>query len=118
MTFALGALYVSIGTSRPGWWVGLLVGLAFAARFDVGLYALLAVLVARDRRGSPAGVLGRGAADPDLGDRDDGPWVAVEQLVWYPVIGQRQFRGFPGPEIQYGTAAILLEIPLLIVPGS
>ena len=39
-----------------------------------------------------------------------------EQLIWYPVIGQRQFRGFPGPEAQYGSAAILLEIPLLVVP--
>ena len=116
LTCALGALYVSIATRRPGWWVGLLVGLAFAARFDVGLYALLAVLVVRDRRDVLLGfsvvalpILILAVATTDLGSL----W---EQLIWYPVIGQRQFRGFPGPEAQYGSAAILLEIPLLIVP--
>ena len=117
MTFALAALYVSIWTSRSAIVVGLLVGLAFITRLDVGAYALAATLVVRDRR---AVLLGFGAiAVPfaALALATTAPAALGEQLLWFPLVGTRQFRGLPGPEVAFGQpAAAVLSIPLLLLP--
>jgi hypothetical protein len=39
----------------------------------------------------------------------------VEQLIWYPLIGQRQFRSLPPPEIVNG-AALLVFVCLVVLP--
>ena len=45
------------------------------------------------------------------------PGALFEQLIWYPLIGPRQFRGLPGPEGAVGQpTAALLSVPLLLLP--
>jgi hypothetical protein len=46
-----------------------------------------------------------------------GPNALYEQLIWFPLVGTRQFRGLPGPEVMFGqpTSAVL-SVPLLIIP--
>jgi hypothetical protein len=38
-----------------------------------------------------------------------------DQLVWFPVIGQRQFRGLPGPKID-DWMIVVITLPLVIIP--
>jgi len=116
MAFALFAIYVAIGTTRDARIVGLLVAMAFLSRLDVGAYALIATLLVRDRRKV---LFGFGILVLPVG------FVAVlatgvpsllEQLVWYPIVGQRQFRGLPGPDAQVGSAGAIVAIPLIWIP--
>ena len=115
MTLGLAGLVVRSRDPRFGLFAGLLIGAAFASRFDLGVYALLAALVAGTRERFLVGfaivavpvvavaVLTTPAAD------------LVEQLIWYPLVGPRQFRGVPLPEIQ--SAAILAcVIATAVVP--
>lgn len=100
MALALGAI---LAITRPGHrWLfaaGILVGLAGLARPDVGAYALIAVTIAtrswRPAVGAalvvaPVAVLF--ALAVPLGS-------LVEQLVWYPIVGPRTYRGLPPPGI-------------------
>ncbi len=117
MTFALAALYVTIGTSRSGVVVGLLVGLAFLSRLDVGAYALLGALMVRDRRAVLLGFAMIAIPFAAIALATTPLSSLFEQLIWYPLVGPRQFRGIPGPEVAVGQpAAALLSIPLLILP--
>ena len=117
MTFALAALYVSIGTSRSGIVIGLLVGLAFLSRLDVGAYALLGALMVRDRRAVLLGFAMIAIPFVALALATTAPSSLFEQLIWYPLVGPRQFRGLPGPEVVVGQpTAALLSVPLLILP--
>lgn len=117
MTLALSALYLSIGTSRSGNIIGLLVGLAFLSRLDVGAYALVGALMVRDRRAVLLGFAVIATPFVALAIATTGPSALFEQLIWYPFIGPRQFRGLPGPEVAVGQPiAALLSVPLLIIP--
>jgi hypothetical protein len=117
LTVALAALCLQIRTSRPGLLVGLLVGIAFLVRLDVGAYALIASLLVRDRRWVLMGFLL--VAIPFL------VFVlatvpidaAIEQLVWFPIVGTQEFRSIPGPGVFYGQVlGTALSVPLVILP--
>ena len=117
MTFALLAIYLSVGTGRSGVVVGVVVGLAFLSRLDVGVYALVATLLVRDRTKVLIGFAV--IAIPFIACLVATTPVAalVEQLVWYPIVGPRQFRGLVDPGIAIGqTAATLLTLPLILIP--
>ena len=55
MTLALAGLYLAGRSANRPLVAGLLLGLAFASRLDVGAYALIAALLTRDRRSILAG---------------------------------------------------------------
>ena len=100
IALALGAI---LATTRKGTrWLfaaGVLVGLAALARPDLGTYALVAVVVAT-RSWRP--VLGAGVvvAPVALAFVLAVPVeLLVEQLVWYPIVGPRTFRGVPPPGV-------------------
>ena len=117
MMFALAGLYVSIGTSRSGVVVGLLVGLAFLSRLDLGAYALLGSLMVRDRRAVLLGFAMIAIPFAVFALATTPLSSLFEQLIWYPLVGPRQFRAIPGPEVEVGQpTAALLSIPLLILP--
>jgi hypothetical protein len=117
MTLALAAFYVAIGTSRSGVLVGFLVGLAFLSRLDLGGYALIGALMVRDRRAVLLGfaVVAVPFAAFLLATTD--PSALFEQLIWFPVIGQHEFRSMPSPEEVVGQpTAALMSVPLLVLP--
>jgi hypothetical protein len=117
MLLALAALYLQIGTRRSGLAVGLLLGLAFLSRLDVGVYALAGALVVRDRRAVALGFAVIALPAIVFAVATTGVDPLIEQLIWFPLIGTRQFRALPGPEALLGQPlAALLEIPLLILP--
>ena len=107
MLFALSALLLAdiSRTPRARGMSGLLVGMAFLCRLDLGAYALIAALAAcRDWRLAasfltlvvPVGLILVFAVPPmDL----------VSQLIWYPLIGTRQYRSLPLP-IPWDAASI------------
>jgi hypothetical protein len=94
---------------------GFVLGFAFLARFDVGGYALIAALLVPRRRDLflcfgvvvlPAVVfLLLTTPLPDL----------VQQVIWYPLIGVRQFRAVPPPRAD-DFASLLPFVALVIVP--
>jgi len=116
MTFALLALSLRLDARRT-FLVGLIIGLASLARLDVGAYALLAALLLPDRRRLLAGFTV--VALPI--------WLLlalltplssmIEQLLWYPLVGRRQFRGVPGLDTMMPLAvAIGLSVMLAVIP--
>lgn len=117
MTLALLAIYISVGTRRSGLLVGVLAGLTVLARLDVGAYALAAMLLVRDRRQV---LIGFGIiVVPFISFLVATTPIAalVEELIWYPIVGPRQFRGLVGPEAALGQpAAAMLTIPLVVIP--
>jgi hypothetical protein len=123
MTLALVALSLRLDGHRA-LLVGVVFGLAFLARLDVGSYALLAALVLPQR-----GRLLAGFAIIVV------PFALIlfalvpvtslfEQLVWYPLVGPRQFRGLPGLEtytpIEYVAplTVTLVILPRLVIAGT
>jgi hypothetical protein len=119
MALSLAGVYVATGTSR--WTVigGVLIGLAFMARLDVGAYALLACLVTRDRLRVAAG-FGLVAVPFAALSLTTTPLAdLIEQLIWFPLVGQRTFRDLPGLAAEVGeSAALALSIPLVIIPRA
>lgn len=117
MTLALSALYVAIGTSRSGVIVGLLVGLALLSRLDVGAYALIGALMVRDRRAVLVGFAAIAIPFVTVLLATTDPNALFEQLIWYPLVGTRQFRSMPGPENVFGQpTAALASVPVLFLP--
>ena len=117
MLFALAALYASIGTRRGGAVVGILVGLAFLSRWDVGLYVLVACVLVRDRRWVLAGFTVVAVPFIVVALATTAPDAIYEQLIWFPIVGNRQFRSVSGIEVAFGpvvTAA--LNITLVWLP--
>ncbi len=94
---------------------GLALGLAFLARFDVGAYAVIGALLLPRRRdlligfgalAVPVGVfMALTTPLPDL----------VQQVIWFPLIGTRQFRYVPPPRAD-DIVAVFLFLSLVIVP--
>lgn len=116
MTLCLMALSFRLDARRP-LLVGVLLGLAFLTRLDVGAYALLASLLLNERRllliGFATIVVPPAIAVLVLSPIS----FLVEQLVWYPLVGPRQFRGLPGLEVLMPMAvAAPLTFVLAIVP--
>jgi hypothetical protein len=110
---ALVALAVAslVETPRAPLLAGAIVGLSLLFRQDVGLYGLVAVLVAcRSVRPLIGWSLVVGPAALIL--------VAIvpldalyEQLVWYPIVGPRVYRAVPDPlSLASGPAAVLLMV--------
>jgi hypothetical protein len=116
MTLALLAMALRLGGTRPVI-AGFIVGLAFLARLDVGAYGLLALLVLPDRRriliGFGAVVVTTGIALVLLVPIT----TLTEQLVWYPLVGPRQFRGLSdlGADIPLALA-LPLTATLAVLP--
>lgn len=100
MVLALAAvLAIRHGGSRGLLVAGGCVGLASLARLDVGAYSLVAIVIAtrslRPALGAaivvaPVAVVFLWAVPID---------ALVEQLVWYPIIGQRLYRAIPPPAL-------------------
>ena len=100
MTLALLALLVGVrGTNRALLLAGGIVGLAALARLDLGAYAMVALIIqARSLRPVIGAVLVFApfaiffvALTPLQ--------ALVQQLFWYPLVGQQQFRRVAGPTI-------------------
>jgi hypothetical protein len=117
MLLALAGLYVSIGTKRSTILAGLLIGLAFTSRQDVGLYALVAAVTVRDRRRLLAGFAAVAVPVVAFALVTTDPAALYEQLIWFPIMGTREFRSVPGIEASFGPgAAAVLSIPLVWLP--
>ena len=96
MVLAIAALTAATRskTSRGPLLAGVLAGIAFLARLDVGGYALLASLAMTRSRWPLVGFVPL-AAPAVLGALALVPIPALyEQLIWYPVAGPRLFRPY------------------------
>lgn len=116
MALALAGLALRLESRRP-LLAGVLLGFAALARLDVGAYALLAALVLPDRRLLLSG-FGICVAPVAIGLLLLVPIPSlVEQLVWYPLVGPRQFRGVPGLEVLMPmSVAVPFTLALAILP--
>jgi hypothetical protein len=114
-TLVFLALAIRISDSRRVLLSGVVLGFAFVTRLDVGAYGLIALLVFRDRTRLLLGFLSIAA-----------PFVALmvarapiqslfEQLIWYPLIGQRIYRTFTSPDL-FERDTLLISLPLAILP--
>ena len=95
---------------------GVVIGLAFAARFDVGGYALIAALAFGPRRTFLAGFFGVAAPVALLMLATTPLAWLVEQVLWFPLVGQRVFRSVPLPELSGGAGSLLVFALLVVVP--
>lgn len=122
MALALGAI---LATTRAGsralFAAGVLVGLAALARPDLGGYALVAIVIAtRSWRPVLGAVLVVAPVALVFVFAVPIPTL-FEQLVWYPVVGPRTFRGVspPGPlaVLEAGRAVdwLLYWSPLVLI---
>lgn len=100
MAFVLAAiLLVQRKTNRSLVLAGAILGLAALARQDLGIYGLIAVLIStrslRPLAGAAAVLVPSAIVLLLLV-----PFQALfEQLFWFPLVGQRLFRGLPGPPL-------------------
>ena len=100
MALALGAiLAIRRGGHRPLLVAGVLLGIAALVRLDVGAYALIAVVIAtrslRPALGAAVVVLPVAAFFVLAAPIDS----LIEQLIWYPLVGPRTYRGIPAPAV-------------------
>lgn len=100
MALALGAI---LATTRKGTRAlivaGVLVGLATLARPDLGAYALVAVVVATRSWRPVLGAVVVVAPVALVFVLAVPVESLVEQLVWYPIVGPRAYRGVPPPGV-------------------
>ena len=102
MLFALSAVAVAVDR-RTGRGadviVGALLAMAILTRLDVGAYAVIAVTIAF-RRIRPSFVAAAIVLPVAIAFIVVAPWPALfEQMVWYPIVGPRTFRGTPVPDL-------------------
>jgi hypothetical protein len=117
MTLALAGLLLAIGTGRSGWLVGVVIGLAFLCRLDVGAYALIGAMLIRDRRAVLAGFALLAVPFLAVALATTDPSYLVEQLIWFPLLGTQEFRSLPGLASVLGEpTATLLTLPILLLP--
>ena len=119
MTLALAGLYLAGRSANRPLVAGLLLGLAFASRLDVGAYALIAALLTRDRRSILAGFAIVAVPTVALSLLTTPIADLAEQLIWYPLLGLRQYRSVPGIEFElpFPMLATFVSIPLCSFPG-
>ena len=122
LSMALATCGIAVGirpdrSRHSSFGTGFLIGLAFLSRQDVGTYALISILaVTRDRRiiwgflslvVPCAAVLLAEVPLPAL----------FEQLVWYPLVGQRLYRAASIASLDPTDLAVLIAVwPVVIVP--
>ncbi len=106
MALTLGAVLVmKRGGGRALVGAGVLVGLASLARLDVGAYALIAIVIA-SRSWRPIVGAAVVVAPVALFFLLSVPIEAlVEQLIWYPIVGPRVYRGIPAPALSAAFAS-------------
>lgn len=123
LTLALAGLVARDDTRRGSAIAGLLIGAAFATRFDVGAYAFIAGLLLPNRRPFAVGMLAIAVPTVTLALAWAGPVSLYEQIMWFPVIGTREFRALPIPEVDNGArfmafAAVIIGPKLAIAAGA
>jgi hypothetical protein len=120
MTLALAGLYLAGRSANRPLVAGLLLGLAFASRLDVGAYALFAALLTRDRRSILAGFAIVAVPTVALSLLTTPIADLAEQLIWYPLLGLRQYRSVPGIEFElpFPMLAAFVSIPLVLIPRA
>jgi hypothetical protein len=118
MTLALSGLGLRLDGRRP-LVAGMLIGFAFVARLDVGGYALLAALLLPDRRRLLIG-FGLIVLPCALLLLALVPTAALaEQLIWYPIVGPRLYRGTPGLEaLMPMSIALPMTLVLVVLPRA
>ena len=117
LLLALIALYLIFETTASPWLAGFVLGLAFLTRLDVGGYALLAAMAGRNRAQVLAGIALTVAPVLALLLATTPPAWLFDQLVWYPLVAQRQFRGLSGADAFVGSGAgWILLVPTVVVP--
>ena len=117
LALALALTGLTIRSHRPDRPVlaGVLVGLAFLARLDVGAYAVIAALLVGGRRPFVAGVAAIVLPIAALAVVLAPMSALYDQLIWFPLIGTRQYRSLPWPEVM-SVAAGVLVLATVIVP--
>ena len=117
LVLALAGLYLLFETSTRPWLAGFVLGLAFLTRLDVGAYALLAAMAGRNRVQVAGGfILPVAPIAVLLLTTTPAPWL-FEQLIWFPLVGQRQFRALSSADAFLGSGfAWLLLLPTAIIP--
>lgn len=119
MLLALSGLWVLGWTRASAVIGGCLIGLAFLSRLDVGAYALLAALAFRDRKIVFATFLVFALPFAAFTLLTTPVEAVVEQLIWYPLVGPRVFRGLPDiASTLPPVSAFLLSIPLMLLPRT
>ena len=120
MTFSLAGLYFAGRPANRPLVAGLLLGLAFASRLDVGAYALVAAVLMRDRRWILAGFALVAVPTVAASLLTTPITNLVEQVIWYPLLGLRQYRSLPGLEweIPFPVVAAFVSIPLVLIPRT
>lgn len=113
IVFVLAAAVIRVGSPTRSGWAGLCLGVAVLFRLDVGAYGMLAFLLIDGRRSLllgfsivviPFGLLVAATT----------PFESIyEQLIWYPLVGPRQFRGGPTEAI---TETLIESVPLAVIP--
>lgn len=116
MTLALVALNLRAARAMP-LAIGLVVGTTFLARPDVGGYLLLALLVTSKSRGLATGFILVAAPAVAVLVALVPVETLIEQLLWYPLVGPREFRGLPGLEATMpGWVALYSTLSLAVIP--
>jgi hypothetical protein len=100
MALSLGAIVLVRRTEpRALMLAGVLLGLAMLARQDLGAYAIVAVVIAtrslRPAVGAALVVVPVAIVLVAVVPLD----ALIEQLIWYPLVGPRLFRGLPAPAL-------------------
>jgi len=119
LSVAYWPIVIAASTRSSPWLVlaGALAGIAFLSRLEVGVYLLVALLLPTRSRALLAGFAA--VAIPAILVSVTLVPLAdlIEQLIWYPLIAQREYRNipFPGPGITPEGAA-LYSVTLVVVP--
>jgi hypothetical protein len=116
LLLALIGLYLVFEPTANPWLAGLVLGLAFLARLDVGAYGLLAAMAGRNRTQVIAAVALTVAPVVTLLVLTTPIGWLFDQLVWYPLVAQRQFRALSGADafVSSGAGWILLVATVVI----
>ena len=116
MIFALSAALLRFERG-PTILAGILVGFASLARHDVGGYLLLALMLMEGRRSVLLG-FGLVVVPAAMAVLLVVPAESLfEQLVWFPIVGQRQFRGLPSLDLMFSPApAAAITLALVWLP--
>lgn len=116
MTLALLAFNLRAARATP-LIIGLVVGATFLARLDVGGYLLLALLVASRSRGLATGFFLVAVPVVAVLVALIPVQTLIEQLLWYPLVGPREFRGLPGLEATSpANVACFLTVTVAVIP--